>query len=853
MTSEDRPRGEAETAPQGPLDRAMARAVGRARLVALFEVAWRRAMPALWVCGLHVALAWLGVYAALPLVLRFVLLGCLALLLLAALVHGLRGRADYVAALDRRRATARVEAASGLRGHELIGLSDRLSAAADPITERLWAAHRARLAARVGRLASGWPQPDLGRRDVWALRPILGLALFVGWFAAGDDRLGRLTSPFAVPVQAVPEDRIDAWIDPPAYTGRAPVVLLAEGRRVLAAGEPGEVLSVPQGSRLLVRSAAAAGDRPPRPLILTVTPKGGTARDIAPTPLPEGTPATTPVERVATLGADGTVRLVRDGTTLADWRITVQPDLPPTIRLVGAPEPQASGALKFSHETADDWGVVAAEARFQPVEAPRGRPLYSPPSFPLSLPLGRGHIGPATTIRDVTAHPHAGATMRMTLVARDEAGQEGVSESVEVRLPERPFRKPLARSLAELRRRLALDAGEASTVVTALDALTLAPERFDTSPAAHLGLRFALRRAAEARDDAALREVVDLLWAAATAIEDGDLADAEKALRQAQEALRKALEEGASPDEISRLTRELRQAMEKYLASKAEQARREPQRRTEQTGPRRTVTDRDLQKMLDRIEALARTGSREAAEKLLQELREMMENLEAGGSSSRQGDGQAAGEALEKLGDMIRRQQKLMEDTHRADRGEGEEGAEDGTGEMGRIGEGQKELRDTLRRFSEEMRGRGAGEGRGEGKGEGRGTGGDDDGSDELNGAADSMGEAGEALGRGEGEEALDAQTRALEQLRKGARKLADRMMRQGGGGREGQEAGDEDPLGRPRRSQGPSFSDKVKVPEEIDVERARRILEDIRRRLGEPARPKFERDYLDRLLNLDR
>jgi hypothetical protein len=110
------------------------------------------------------------------------------------------------------------------------------------------------------------------------------------------------------------------------------------------------------------------------------------------------------------------------------------------------------------------------------------------------------------------------------------------------------------------------------------------------------------------------------------------------------------------------------------------------------------------------------------------------------------------------------------------------------------------------------------------------------------------MDEAAEALDRGEGGEASEAQGRALDRLRRGARALADQMARRGEGGRDG----DEDPLGRPRRQDGSATSDKVKVPDEIDVERARRVLDEIRKRLGEPARPKFERDYLDRLLRLD-
>jgi hypothetical protein len=55
--------------------------------------------------------------------------------------------------------------------------------------------------------------------------------------------------------------------------------------------------------------------------------------------------------------------------------------------------------------------------------------------------------------------------------------------------------------------------------------------------------------------------------------------------------------------------------------------------------------------------------------------------------------------------------------------------------------------------------------------------------------------------------------------------------------------------LGRPLRTQGPDLDDNVQVPDEIDVERARRILNAIRERLGERFRPRFELDYLERRL----
>jgi Domain of unknown function (DUF4175) len=40
-----------------------------------------------------------------------------------------------------------------------------------------------------------------------------------------------------------------------------------------------------------------------------------------------------------------------------------------------------------------------------------------------------------------------------------------------------------------------------------------------------------------------------------------------------------------------------------------------------------------------------------------------------------------------------------------------------------------------------------------------------------------------------------------------------------------------------------------VKVPGEIDVQRARRIPEELRRRFADPLRPQLELDYIERLL----
>jgi hypothetical protein len=59
----------------------------------------------------------------------------------------------------------------------------------------------------------------------------------------------------------------------------------------------------------------------------------------------------------------------------------------------------------------------------------------------------------------------------------------------------------------------------------------------------------------------------------------------------------------------------------------------------------------------------------------------------------------------------------------------------------------------------------------------------------------------------------------------------------------------DTDPLGRPMRGREYGDDATVKVPGEIDAQRARRVLEELRRRFAYPQRPQLELDYNERLL----
>ena len=815
------------------VERRIERAVTLCRLALAVETLWPPILTTLGVAGLFVALSWLGLFAALPPIGRALVLALLLVALLAAIgwvgAVALRGYARW----GRMAALARLESENALVGRPLVALTDRLPEGRDdPATLSLWAAHRRRLASLLGRLSVPLPRPDLGRRDRWALRPLLAMALFAGWFAASDDHLAPLRDAFRFEGATTAPPRLDAWIDPPGYTGLPALVLTGTGA---SARDPAAPVTVPKGSRLVLRAADAEGRTPPK-LEVAATPATAlraeepiqASPELPSTATSTSTSAPTPtgfVERRFVLESDGEITVAEAGRPAVTFRLSLIPDTPPRITLVEPPSRRGSGATRLVHDTDDDWGVASAEAIFAP--PPGGRALYDAPRLPLTLPAGRAHRGRAETLRDLSNHPFAGAKLALRLVARDAAGQEGASTPVEVTLPERRFRDPVARALVEQRRRLALDARDIGVVLTTLEALTLAPEHFEPRFGRHLALRALAADARRARGDDELRSLADALWAMALQFETGNGGKAAEDLAKAIEALRNALRDGASEEEIARLTEDLRKAVREHLAAQADAARRDPSKRGEPGG--KEITGNDLDRMLDRIEKLGRTGARDSAEQLLSELDDLLSKLQprgGGKGSGRAGSGDD--DTLDRLGDMMRRQRKLMDETHKGDRQGGDADA---------LQRDQKALRRDLDELSKEL---GPG-----GKPREGGEAGEDPGS-ALDEAGREMGEAGDALGRGEGEEALGSQGKALDAMRRGAKALAEARKN----GAEDGADGEDDPLGRPKRAK--KGAGHVDVPDEIATERARRVLEDIRRRLADPALPRLEHDYLDRLLKLD-
>ena len=837
----------------------------------LVERGWPLVLPALAVLALFLSAAWFGLFPRLPEGVRLAVAGAFGLAFLACLYPLRFFRPPAAAEVDRR-----IEAANALRHAPLQVQADRPSGHDSAFSQALWREHQKRMAARLDRLGPDVPRPGVPVRDPWALRAVAALVFAVALAFSFGPLGGRVGDAFTGRSFVAPvPPRIDAWVTPPAYTGKPPVFLNAGAQTIDEAGKAPDTFSVPAGSDLTLRVTGGSGEE-----TLSYADSRGTERVIDPAAAGEkdantasAAPGMAVRQFAGKLSTDGVLTLKSGEQALGRWAFAVIPDKAPQIRFDGDPKQALNGTLELNYRLDDDYGGASAKAEFALAEdqAPNARPLYGAPDMPLSLPRRGAKDNGARTTKDLTEHVWAGSSVRLTLEATDGAGQVARSETKTFTLPQRPFSNPLARAVIEDRRLLALDANAKPRVLALMDAITLRPEDTFDNMAHYLAIMSARSRLKLAESDDQLRDVVSYLWDVALGIEEGDLSAAEKRLRQAQQHLQDLLKNGASDEDIDKAMKELRQAMQDFLREFAE---RHPDQQNAMQMPNgaQELRQSDLDQMMDQIENLAKSGDRDKAQQLLSELENMMNNLQAGRRGQQQ-DREAGQmrQQMDKLGEIMRRQQEMMNETYRLDqqqRGQdgdngedpfGDDGQQQQQGENGRPQDGGKGKPMTPQEFADALKQLQEGQGKLQkdldklGKGlEGMGM----QPNEGFGDAGREMGRAEQSLGDGEGDNAVGHQGRALEALRKGAQDMMKQMQAMQGdeggnqpGGR--QQNADRDPLGRPRATQGPDFGDSVKVPDEIDVQRAREILEAIRKRLGNALSPDIERSYLERLLEL--
>jgi uncharacterized protein (TIGR02302 family) len=751
------------------------------RLIAAF---WH----VLMVVGVFLVLALFGVLTALPAWLHLVVLVAIA----AALVLTVRrGRAAFVPPA-RQTALRRVERDSELAHRPFDALADRPAGDADETTQLLWRLHQERRRREIGRLSLSLPRPGLEERDPRALRYLLVMVAVVGLIIAGP-RAGRMVTAalfpsFASSTTTVP---IEAWIRPPAYTGLAPI-LLKNGDSATVA--------VPVGSTL--EAHVTGGSRTPH-LSYADTREDFKRVDGGGFAIKH------------TLSAPGTLSIRRGWFALSSWTIDIIPDKPPTVEFAKAPTAEPSGALKFYYRASDDYGVasVGLKVRREP-----GPPDIAADPIEVTLASGTNEkFVYGSNIQDLTGHPWAGLRVVARLVATDNAGQSSESAEFPMALPERRFLNGMAQNIVEIRKHIIFNDRPLPELALELSNITDHPQTFAEDLSVYLALRAAVdeMHSLADRDPDNLARVEDLMWNSALKIEDGNKPQADKDLRAAEDALEKALKDPNTPaSEIARLTQNLKDAINRDIQAMAENLKKQQDSPDSPLDPNtQTMDQHELNDQVDKMGEMAKDGSRDAAQDMLDYIKNLLENMK---TSKQNAQANKEGkEALDKLKDLAKKQRDM-------ENGDDPSSAQDQEALRKSLGDAAQQIGDAMGDIPQS-----------------------------VGGADKAMRNAEKALRRGAKGGAKGDQEEAAGQLDQAAQSLSDQLSQGGTELRGGQS--NRDPLGRldgpdsNSRNIGPG--NKI-LPTQREMIRSRAILDELRHRADDLNRPRQELDYLHRLIN---
>ena len=466
-----------------------------------------------------------------------VLVDPIVIAFLVAIAGLLQRVVTRVPAVGDTRARHRIETDSGLDHRPLTALDDELAAGSDdPAAQALWTAHRRRMAERAEELRLKLPRAGLTRRDPWAVRAGLVLIVLIGFVAAGNQSVERISRALVPPLDSGAfQQRVayDVWITPPAYTQVAPIYFgTGERTERPAAAAAARTIRVPAGSTVLVQ-VSGGGQIPSLLIDETATELNRVEAD--------GYHLETEITEGSRLS------LEQKGRELAAWDIEVIADKAPVVTFTAAPETNNDLKLRLPFEATDDYGlknVTASVRRLDGEPIPDGEREIT-----LRLPFpGEGSTSAkGKSSHDLTSHVWAGLPVLVHLIATDERGQTGVSAVEPVVLPERHFTHVVARELVEVRKRLKATKQGRLLGALKLDNISDEPHRFQDNTSAYLAIRVARERLARDKSTGTVSGVQRMLWDIALQLEEGLSALASRDLRAAQEALRRSAREQRQP------------------------------------------------------------------------------------------------------------------------------------------------------------------------------------------------------------------------------------------------------------------------------------------------------------------
>jgi hypothetical protein len=675
------------------------------------------------------------------------------------------------------------------------------------------------------------------------------------------ERIGRAFLPAFIAAPPAAATELQAWITPPGYANMAPVFLRPAG----------EAVSVPAGSHLTVSVSGGRG--------VPVLMLGG--RRLAMQKLDA---AGFQADQDLTGGGRLVVR--RGGVELGAWDLTVVADAAPVVSWPEPPGTARGGGrtpgTRLPWQVAHDYGVVGLQAELRLRDRPGAPPLV----VAIPLPGGAPKQAKGVRVQDLTPHPYAGLAVVARLVARDAPGLVGTSAEAVFTLPERRFDNPTARAVIAVRRMLTLRPEARAPAIAELDRIGTLDDVWRNDPGGYLNLRSAREQLRQDREPAAVGQVQARLWQLALHLEEGAPEKTARALEQARQALRDAMDaekrgEKVDPKEIERRIEALEQAIQQHLDALAEQMKRDPDAQlADPDSQQRNAAD--AQRLAEEMRRAIEQGRMQEAEQRMAALERTLDALQHArpmhrDAQARQRDAQRqrGAQQLNAVQDMVQREGALLD--HAQSRPDAAAPAQADSAQQ-HDADVQRALRLALGELMQQY-----------GDLMGRIP-------PNLGDADQAMRDAAQAFAAAQDGPAAQAVAKAIEALQKGGQAMSEAMAQafgmpgQQNGDQQGDAAGDQggpglafgnpqdgnpnspgggnrpwrglpsfgrrgdqrlDPLGRPLRegTGGTDESSDVALPEQMEQARTRAIQDELRRRAADRNRPQQELDYINRLL----
>lgn len=774
------------------------------RAVLFWERLWPRLWPFLILSSLFIIAILFNLFSLLPAALHILMLGAMAIGLLVSFAYGFVGLA-YPTKHD---GLHKIERDSGFENQPLFALLDQpVGQKKNKFSETIWLNHQDRMVALLPKVQIRLPRSDLHKRDPYSLRALLILLMLTGAVEARFDYQDRLIAAFAPAHQVgmVQKWKVEAWINPPAYTGLGPTFLSAN-QDSAAVGEPIQVL---QHSELLLRLEGKPGRES-----FTLS-NGQFVEDLQ--KMGQGV-----YSLETTIDQANELKVLRSNQRLYHWPVELVMDQPPKISVNGKPRSGFRGHLSIGYRASDDFGLKQVQLIIRPLH-PDGRP-------DIVLSQDETEREAKAQIRhNLSDHPWAGQEVVITPQALDSAGQMARGDAVRFILPERQFTHPLAMALIDLRKQLSLGVEDAPfDGAMWLDDVLSVPADFNDDVAVYLALKVTRDRLLSEHPD--LVSIGAILWETAVRLEEGASGSARNQLefmsRQMQQMMQNLNDKAA----MEALFEQMQQSLDQYLQKMGENMPDLEGFEEALTAQDADMIGRDeLMDLLHKARELMRSGNIEAAKAVMEQFQSILSRL-AMQQKPDPKQMKAAQEIMKKLQKLQEDQQNLLDRTFKRSRNP-DRPSLNSTKQAIQEAEDQVRLLKELQAQMQQLQKMGAKT------------------PEALRAAEQEMSRAAQSLQSGLDEVAVQAQSQALNHLRDGLKESAQTLAQKMGMQAMPQQLPGYDPLGRRSGKGYLNGETGDTVPTNAQMKQSREILQELYRRAGQKGRAEQELKYIERLL----